>query len=67
MKITHLEVLRMDAPTEQDNNSLFVRIHTDEGITGIGEGSLQYKDKALAAELENFGEFLKGKDPFQIK
>lgn len=67
MKITHLEVLRMDAPTEQDNNWLFVRIHTDEGITGIGEGSLQYKDKALAAELENFGEFLKGKDPFQIE
>ncbi len=34
MKITDLEVLRMDAPSEQDNNWLFVRIHTDEGITG---------------------------------
>jgi galactonate dehydratase len=67
MKITDLEVLRMDAPTEQDNNWLFVRIHTDEGISGIGEGSLQYKDKALAAELENFGTYLRGKDPFQIE
>jgi len=34
VKITDLEVLRMDAPSEQDNNWLFVRIHTDEGITG---------------------------------
>jgi len=67
MKITNLEVLRMDAPTEQDNNWLFVRIHTDEGISGIGEGSLQYKDKALTAELENFGTYLRGKDPFQIE
>ncbi len=65
MKITDLEVLRMDAPTEGDNNWLFVRIHTDEGISGIGEGSLQYKDKALTAELENFGTYLRGKDPFQ--
>ncbi len=67
MKITDLEVLRMDAPTEGDNNWLFVRIHTDEGISGIGEGSLQYKDKVLTAELENFGTYLRGKDPFQIE
>ncbi len=67
MKITDLEVLRMDAPSEQDNNWLFVRIYTDEGIHGIGEGSLQYKDAALAAELENFGKYLKGKDPFQLE
>ena len=57
----------MDAPSEQDNNWLFVRLHTDSGITGIGEGSLQYKDRALVAELENFGTYLRGKDPFQIE
>jgi galactonate dehydratase len=67
MKITHIEVLRMKAHTEPRNNWLFVRIHTDSGITGVGEGSLQYKDAALAAELENFGTYLRGKDPFQIE
>ena len=67
MKITDLEVLRMKAHTEPNNNWLFVRIHTDSGITGIGEGSLQYKDTALAAELKNFGAYLRGKDPFQIE
>ena len=67
MKITDLEVIRMQAHAEPSNNWLFVRIHTDSGITGIGEGSLQYKDAALAAELKNFGHYLRGKDPFQIE
>ena len=67
MKITDLEVIRMQAHAEPSNNWLFVRIHTDSGITGIGEGSLQYKDAALAAELKNFGHYLLGKDPFQIE
>ena len=67
MKITDIEVLRMKAYSEPHNNWLFVRIHTDSGITGIGEGSLQYKDAALAAEIENFGTYLRGKDPFRIE
>ena len=67
MKITDLEVLRMRAGTEPNNNWLFVRIHTDSNISGIGEGSLQYKDVALAAEVENFAAYLRGKDPFEIE
>ena len=67
MKITDVEVLRMKAPTEPDNNWLFVRIHTDSGLSGIGEGSLQYKDAALAAELDSFAAYLRGKDPFRIE
>ncbi|MEZ4660351.1 MAG: galactonate dehydratase [Caldilineaceae bacterium] len=67
MKITDLEVIRMQAHAEPSNNWLFVRIHTDDGISGLGEGSLQYKDAALAAEMENFGQYLRGKDPFQIE
>ncbi len=67
MKITDVEILRMKAHTEPNNNWLFVRIHTDSGISGIGEGSLQYKDAALIAELNNFATYLRGKDPFQIE
>ncbi|NJN84851.1 MAG: hypothetical protein HC802_22900 [Caldilineaceae bacterium] len=51
MKITDVEVFRMQANAEPSNNWLFVRIHTDSGISGIGEGSLQYKDKALEARF----------------
>ncbi len=67
MKITDLEILRMQAHAESHNNWLFVRLHTDSGLSGIGEGSLQYKDAALTAEIENFGTYLRGKDPFQIE
>jgi len=47
-------------------NWLFVRIDTDAGISGWGEGSLQYKDAALEAEILDFGKFLEGKDPHRI-
>jgi galactonate dehydratase len=67
VKITDVEILRMKAYTEPSNNWLFVRIHTDSSISGLGEGSLQYKDAALAAELANLGTTLRGMDPFQIE
>jgi galactonate dehydratase len=50
-----------------DTNWLFVRVETDSGIHGIGEGSLQYKDEGLAAELNEFKRFIIEKDPFEIE
>lgn len=69
MKITGVTVLRTATPVHKTagTNWTFVRIDTDAGISGWGEGSLQYKDAALIAELEDFGKFLIGKDPFQIE
>ena len=67
MLITDLKILRMSTPTQGGTNWLFVKVETDSGIHGIGEGSLQYKDAALTAELEEFKQFIVGKDPFQIE
>ena len=67
MKITNLEVLQMGSGSERSWNWTFVKVETDEGITGYGESSLQYKDRALKAELEDMGRFLIGKDPFAIE
>ena len=68
MKITDVQVFRMATPVHKTSgtNWLFVRIDTDFGISGWGEGSLQYKDAALEAEILDFGKFLKGKDPRRI-
>lgn len=68
MKITDIKVFRMATPVHKTagTNWLFVRIDTDEGISGWGEGSLQYKDAALEAEILDFGKFLEGKDPRRI-
>ena len=68
MKITDIKVFRTSTPVHKTagTNWLFVRIDTDAGISGWGEGSLQYKDAALEAEILDFGKFLEGKDPFRI-
>ena len=68
MKITDVKVFRTSTPVHKTagTNWLFVRIDTDAGISGWGEGSLQYKDAALEAEILDFGKFLEGKDPFRI-
>ncbi len=46
---------------------LFVHVHTDEGIIGLGEaGNWGYLD-ATAAAIRKFSSYLIGKDPFQIE
>ena len=69
MKITDVKIFRMSAESHKSdtNNWLFIKIYTDTGIYGVGEGSLQYKDLALMGELEDFSKFLIGKDPFSIE
>ena len=69
MKITDVKIFRMSAESHKSdtNNWLFIKIYTDTGIYGVGEGSLQYKDLALMGELEDFSKFLIGKDPFGIE
>ena len=51
------------------SNSLFVKFiwTTDAGIYGAGEGSLQYKDLEVTAEMKDFPKFLIGKAPFAIE
>ena len=69
MKITDVKIFRMSAESHKSdtNNWLFIKIYTDTGIYGVGEGSLQYKDLALMGELEDFSKFLIGKAPFAIE
>ncbi len=69
MKITGLKTFRTATPVHKTagTNWLFVRIDTDAGISGWGEGSLQYKDAALEAEINDFGSYLMGKDPRRIE
>lgn len=66
MKITAIECLPVHAGWRK--NFVFVRIETDAGIVGWGEAYSQYdRDRAVAAQVEEFGRYLIGRDPFQIK
>ena len=69
MKITAVKTFRAATPVHKTagTNWLFVRIDTDAGVSGWGEGSLQYKDAALEAEIADFSRYLVGLDPRRIE
>lgn len=61
MKVTQLETLRLD----EFPNLCFVRVHTDAGITGLGETF--FGAQAVEAYLhETVAPYLLGKDPLLI-
>jgi galactonate dehydratase len=64
MKITSVEPLVVDVGTR---NWLFVVLETDEGLHGIGEGSLPGHPLAVAAAVEEYREYLVGQDPARIQ
>ncbi len=48
-------------------NWIFVKIYTDGGVDGVGEATLEFNEQGVLAMLEQIGELLVGKDPFQIE
>lgn len=64
MKITDIKTFVVDCFR---TNWSFVKVYTDEGITGIGEATLEYKEKSLVGAVEHIREALVGKNPLQIE
>jgi galactonate dehydratase len=60
MKITAIRNRLMRVPRQ---NWHFVEIETDEGLTGIGEASLEWREKAVAAAVDELAPMLLGEDP----
>lgn len=64
MKITDVKTFVVDCFR---TNWVFVKVYTDDGICGVGEGTLEYKEKALCGAVEHIKNYLVGKDPRQIE
>ena len=64
MKVTDVKTFVVDCFR---TNWVFVKVYTDEGITGVGEATLEYKEKALLGAVEHIKEYLVGKNPLQIE
>ena len=64
MKIKSIKTFKIDCFR---TNWVFVKVETDEGIHGIGEGTLEYKEKALLGAVEHIKEYLVGKNPLEIE
>jgi len=61
MKITDLELAHVKP------RWLFLKIHTDQGITGYGEPILEGKARSVEAAVREFHAYLKGQDPTRIE
>lgn len=48
-------------------NWVFVKVYTDEGIDGVGEATLEYKEKALVGAVEHIKEVIVGQNPLNIE
>ena len=64
MKITDIKAFVTDCFR---TNWVFIKVYTDEGIDGVGEATLEYKEKALLGAVEHAKEALLGKDPMRIE
>lgn len=64
MRVTNIKTFAVDCFR---TNWVFVKVYTDEGINGVGEATLEYKEKALFGAVEHIKEYLVGKDPRDIE
>lgn len=64
MKITHIETFIVDC---YRTNWVFVEVHTDEGIVGVGEGSIEYREPTVCQAINELSRILVGADPFAIE
>ncbi len=64
MKVTDIKTFVVDCFR---TNWVFVKVYTDEGICGVGEATLEYKEKALFGAVEHIKEYLVGENPLDIE
>jgi L-alanine-DL-glutamate epimerase-like enolase superfamily enzyme len=67
MKITEIETLPVAASREYPWAIIVVLVHTDEGLTGIGEASLAGRGRGVLGIIDHARDLLIGKDPATIE
>src|SRR5215831_10837887 len=66
MKITRLQTFLANAGLR---NYLFLKLHTDKGITGIGEATLEWQEETVRTLIHEFLEerYVLGANPFDVE
>ena len=64
MRINKIETFIAGNPWK---NWLFTKVWTDEGIYGVGEGTLNYFAKTVETAIQELAPLILGMDPFQIE
>ena len=65
MKVSRVEVFLVGHGW---NNLVLTRVHTDTGLTGLGEGTMQWQAKTVAAAIDHMAmRYVLGASPFDIE
>jgi len=64
MKITSVDTLMAFGGRQ---TWVFVRVHTDAGLTGVGEASVEGKEQAVCSAVQDLARQLIGLDPRRIE
>ena len=64
MKIRDIDTLLIDSPSRKWT---IVRVHTDEGLVGLGEATYSNKEPVVVAAIEHMKQELIGEDPARIE
>jgi galactonate dehydratase len=64
VKITAIDTFIAGNPWK---NWLFARVSTDEGLHGVGEGTLNYFGRTVEAAIHELSPLILGMDPFQVE
>src|SRR6516225_3530999 len=68
VRITNLKTFGVTIPgAPPDRPYVFVKLETNQGVTGWGEGTLEGKAGAVLACINDFKEFLIGADPIPVE
>jgi galactonate dehydratase len=64
MRIRQVETYVVGNPWK---NWVFAKVQTDEGLYGVGEGTVMYFAKAVEAAIQELAPFVVGLDPMQVE
>jgi galactonate dehydratase len=65
VKVTRVEIFLVGHGW---NNLVLTRVHTDTGLTGLGEGTMQWQAKTVAAAIDHMAcRYVLGSSPFDIE
>jgi galactonate dehydratase len=67
LKVTGLRTFIVNRGGNNASNYVFVKIYTDQGITGLGEGSVTSKAATMATAIQEHERYLVGRDPTDIE
>jgi len=66
MKITDVKTFVVHVP-ERGRNVTFVKVYTDDGVTGLGEAGVTGKERAITGMVDTYRPILVGMDPARIE